>query len=139
MLTSIFQKLVHLLVPSHSSRVEEGLEDLPTADDVRGPHWVHTGVRRRLPCRHHCFSPDTTATLILERLRLHGLKYCPSKCTLVVNRSEYLGHHVSTEGNRPQSIHVHRITVAPVPDYVIDCETTFPATQTSSSRSRTSW
>lgn len=53
--------------------------------------------------------------LVLEGLRLHGLKCDPSKCTLGINGLEYLGCPVYAAGNGSQGIYVRKIAAAIVP------------------------
>lgn len=47
--------------------------------------------------------------LVFERLAQHGLRLNLEKCRFATNSLDYLGHLVTSEGNRPQSIHLEAI------------------------------
>lgn len=47
--------------------------------------------------------------LVLERLRQHDLCAAPEKCYVATQEEDYLGHRISSSGNRPLERHLVQI------------------------------
>ena len=57
---------------------------------------------------------------VFERIREYGLKMRPHKCTFFSKDVDYLGHHVSAAGIRPDDRHIARVKEFQIPKTVTE-------------------